>query len=903
MAALYPWVPASNVAYTLCRYFLNRFAPHVRNICPLPFLDGPLPDEVPESLLLCGERTQSDPFKYMEDLFDRRTQSYVRSEQHHYAFIDSKFDFKHTKARLWAELDSKVVVTSREGGFDKGEERIGDFVYFTRVVPGGDSNAIGFYRKRYGQVDLLAEELINPTSLQQHFGYEKCQVGICRVSDDGRYVAYTLSVEGGDRYICHVRSIDNASLFHVIRGRNIVSIEFGSGDCFYFTESNDLNRPYTVIMQQIRPGILPPPVELYREDDEQFFVDVHKTKDNAYIIITSDSKLKSSALVLPASFPKVSRELQAFFRDGRPVEIAGKENWNWLEHYDGHFIMVVADQGPNHRVVYAREEVVLKHGMRAEWKELVPYRDDVQIVDMDLFQGRIVLYEVHFAFERINHIHIIKCDRGLDDAARQARKDDLVLHFPPLTSVTPGLNKNFNQDCMSFVYSSICQPSRDCVFSFDSKMTAEKSRVCSSESLFTQHQSEQLTPWDYMWPYSIYRDLCLSPDGTQIPITICHRRDAFVQEATDFEAQPNTPKHCLIYVYGSYGEVPSMHFQLAPYMWMLRRRWTVVFAHVRGGGELPNWGEQGKGKNKINAVHDFIACCEHMIKMGYTKPELMVAAGNSAGCVPIAAAMNMRGCGLFGNALLRSPFLDIINTMIDPDLPLSLAERDDWGDPLHNAEDYVRLTQYDPYLNINDRVTYPGMMISTCLDDDRVPPWNTLKYVAKLRQQRRRKGTDPVARPLVLRVRSSGGHYCWGDTENICEELSFLCSQLDLEGPGKVLNDMDIMTHMHNLTATGAMDHDDQEKIFLKWDNWERERIDYHVKLHNFDWEPNFRKLKAEKEPFFWVPNEQEMQQRKVDEMFHARERDKREEAKSEAKVGSTGRAAGGNKWKEKVKK
>ncbi|KAH8613002.1 Prolyl oligopeptidase N terminal beta propeller domain [Trypanosoma vivax] len=897
MTALYPWIPKSNPVYNAGRYIVNRFFPTLRSTYPFTFLDGPLPEEKPETLLLHGECTHSDSFKYMEDLFDRSTQRYIRQEQRHFALIDSKFDFKHSKGRLWAELDAKVLVTSREGGFDKGEERIGDFVYFTRTVPGGDGSAIGFYRKRFGEADLLAEELINPIALQQHFGYENCNVGICRVSQDGKYLAYTLSVEGGDRYICHVRSIDNASLFHVIRGRNIVSIEFGANNQFYFTESNELNRPSTVIMQEVRPGILPPPVELYRDDDEQFFVDVRKTKDNAYMVITSDSKLRGNALVVPATFPKIPRELQPLFHDNHAVEIAGRDGWNWLEHYKGHFIMVVADRGPNYRVVYARDEVVLKYGKATEWQELVPYREDVQIVDIDLFEGYIVLYEAHFAFERINHIRVIRCEAGLDEAAQNSRADDVVLHFPPLASVTPGLNRNFNQDSISFVYSNLCQPCKDCVYNFTSTVTPEKSRLCSHEALFTQRQSEQLTPWDYMWPYSIYRDLCVSRDGTQIPITICHRRDAFVQEETDFEAQPNTPKHCLIYVYGSYGEVPSMHFQLAPYMWLLRRRWTVAIAHVRGGGELPNWSEAGKGRNKINAVHDFIACCEHMVNMGYTKPELMVAAGNSAGCVPIAAAMNMRGCGLFGNALLRSPFLDVANTMLDPDLPLSVAERDDWGDPLNNAGDYTHILQYDPYHNINDRVTYPGMMISVCLDDDRVPPWNSLKYVAKLRHQRRRKQVDPVVRPLVLRVRSSGGHYCWNDTDNICEELSFLCSQLDLEGPGKVLNDMDIMTHMHNLSVTGAMDHDDQEKVFLKWDNWERERIDYHVKLHNFNWEPNFRKLKAEKEPFFWVPTEAELKQSKVDAMLRAKERDAFERSKSEAKTGSRGRAAGGNKW------
>lgn len=939
MTALFPWTPTSNAAYSLLRKGVNKFSPSLRNTYPMPFLDGPLPstqkdlissasrNDLPNARDLHVEEVNSDPFRYMEDLFDRETQKYIKREMRHTALIDAKFDFKHSKGRLWAELDAKVVVSTREGGFDKGEERIGDHIYFTRTIRGSkDSSSIGFYRKKVGEVDLLGEELINPLLLQQHFGYQNCVIGICRVSQDGRYLAYTLSVEGGDRYICHVRSIDNCSLFHVIRGKNIVSVEFGAEDTFYYTESNDLNRPYRIMMQEIRPGLLPPPVEVYREDDEIFFVDVRKTKDEAFVIFSSDSKLRGNAVVVPASYPTIPIHLKKFFPDGKPVAIADKTHWNWIEHYGNHFIKISSDAGPNHRVMYIRDDEALFHGKgqkstslvagknvgdpkkeepgeTAQWKELVPYRNDVRITDMDLFDGRLVLFESHFEFERIQHIRIIKCDNGLGKVAHisdiGARDDhDVVLHFPPLSQVTPGINKNFKQDSISFVYSSLIQPPRDCVFSFNTDLTAAQAKRSPPEKLFTQRQSEQFTPWDYMWPYSIYRDVCISVDGTQIPITICHRRDAFVQEATDFEAHPSHPKHCFLYVYGAYGEVPSMHFQLAPYMWMLRRRWVVAFAHVRGGGEeiTPNWAEEGRKEKKQHSVQDFIACCEHMVRMGYTSPELMVTGGSSAGCVPIAAAMNLRGCSLFHYALLRSPFLDIIHTMLDPDLPLSIAEREEWGDPLNSPKDLEYLQQYDPYHNINDRVTYPGMMISASMDDDRVPAWNALKYVAKLRHQRRRREVDPVEKPLVLRLRRTGGHTQWtSQIENLCEEIAFLCSQLDLEGPGKTLNDMDMMTHMQNLTSTGAMDHDDQQQVFLKWDNWEREKIDYHVKLHSFEWEPNFRKLKAEKEPFFWVPTDTELSQKRVDEILQAKERDVAEAAKSGAKPGSIGKPVGTN--------
>lgn len=907
MTNRYPWLPKSNPFGSVSRSLVNRWQPTLRNMYPVPAWDGPLPEEHPEALHLHGRTLAADPFQYMEDLFDRRTQAYIRQEQKHEKWFGAKIDHKHQRGRLWAELDAKIVVTSREGGYDKGEERIGDYVYFTRSLE--DSHDIGFYRKKFGEVDLLGEELINSQILKQQFGYEHCNVGICRVSQDGMYLAYTLSVEGGDRFICHIRSVNNASLFHVIKGNNIVNIEFGDKAQFFFTEANELNRPHRVMMQEVRPGILPPAVEIYRDDDEQYFVDIRKSKDNQFLMITSDSKFQGSVWVLPASFPAVPRFLRSFFEKStsangyvRPIEICGKESWSWVEHYDGYFIRVTGDSGSNYRLVYCRAEVALKSGKDAEWKELLPVRPDVQIADVDLFEGKLLVYETHFKFERINHIRVIDLSAkgGVETAVRQGRQDDMVLHFPPLSSLTPGLNKNFDQKEINFVYSGLTQPTKDCVFSLhNNQLTADQARTSAPQTLYTQRQSEQFTPWDYMWPYNNYRDVVVGHDGVEIPITIAQRRDAFIQEMTDFEPAPNSPKPCLIYVYGSYGEVPSMHFQLAPYMWLLRRRWTVVFAHVRGGGERPQWPEQGRGVHKINSTLDFISCCEHLVKAGYTTPEQLVALGTSAGCVPIGAAMNMRGNTLFGTAIMRSPFLDITNTMIDPDLPLSLVERQDWGDPLNSPEDLERLLKYDPYYNINDRVTYPALMVSACLDDDRVPGWNALKYVAKLRHQRTRRGVDPVASPIFLRTRSQGGHYKWGETEEICDELTFLANQLDLEGPGKVLNDMDIMTHMHNLTSTGAMDHQDAEQVFLKWENWERERIDYHTKVLKMEMEPNYRKLKADKQPFFWVPTEEELDQKTADELLKERSERAGRKAAGADKQGPTAKPAGRNFYSE----
>lgn len=846
-----PWRTGAFTWQQVARSVVNKLPKLREELPPMPFLDGATAIKKPHQVVLHDVKQRNDNYHYMEDLFDRDTLKFVKQEQQHMNRVDLMLDLKHQKGRLWLELDSNAVVSSREGGFDKGEERIGNWIYFTRQV-GDEGTDLGFFRKQPGQVDLLAEELINPQKLKQHFGYASCTVGVCRISQDGKYLAYTVAVEGGDRYICHVRSVDDQSLFHVIRGNNITSVEFGSSNQLFYTECNDLNRPYRIMRQELRPGLLSDPIEVYRDEDETLFVDVRKTKDNAFLIFSSESRNHGSLHLIPSSYPNIPYELRPFFRLNKPIKIATNNSWGWLEHINGHFLMVMSSkQTPNTRVVYAREEVVMMEGIDTEkWKELVPHRDDTQVIDLDLFANHVVLFEMTARMERSAQIRVIDVSKGLDKSLDRSK--DTLLHFPPMSQILPGLNKNWDQDSFSFTYSSLIQPARECVHSFSRTFDMKRSLALAPTALYTQRQHEIFSPADYMWPYNIYRDFVTGHDGEAIPVTIAHRRDVFVQEATDFDLKAGSPRNALIYVYGAYGEIPNMHFQLAPFLWLLRRRWTICIAHVRGGGEKVGWAEAGKGQRKINTIRDFISCCEHLVQTGYTTPDKLVACGHSAGCVPIAAAANMRGNSLFDLALLRAPFLDVINTMADPNLPLSLAECDDWGDILNNKDDLRALEQYDPYLNINDRVNYPSMMISACLDDDRVPAWNTLKYIAKLREQRQRKNVDPIATPLLARIESTGGHFHWNGMTQVSEELAFLSHRYDIPGPGSKVDDMDLMDQMNNMFDAGVVDHDEAKTTFLKWDDWEKERVAFIKATEKGMHEPNYRSISKERKPFNW---------------------------------------------------
>jgi oligopeptidase B len=512
------------------------------------------------------------------------------------------------------------------------------------------------------------------------------------------------------------------------------------------------------------------------------------------------------------------------------------------------------DDSPNFKIVYAREEMVLHAGKAFnDWQTLLPHDPHAQILDLDIFESHLVVFENAYEFERQQQLRIIDLKKGLEKADTD-RKNHIILHFPELTQITPGLNKNFVQDSFNFMYSSIILPVRECVYDFNSKLTPAQARGQPPSSLYSQRQHESLSPWDYMWPYHMHRDTYTSHDGVQVPITICQKRDLFVEEVTEWEPMSNTARFCLLYVYGSYGEVPSLHFQPLPYMWMMRRRWTVAFAHIRGGGEKGSeWARAGKGHNKMNGVLDFVHACKHLVNQGFTVPSRLVVVGNSAGTVPIAAAMNMHGRDLFHMALLRSPFLDVIGTMMNPELPLSLSEREDWGDPLHNSSDLDYLKTYDPYYNIRDDIDYPSMVISAAMDDDRVPAWNALKYAARMREQRRRRNVDPLRWSLHTRFPPAGGHYYFNQIQQICEELILIINHLSLPSTYYKEQDMDAMQQMHNGFKTGMMDHDDQQTTFLKWENWEREKIDYVQKLHTQEYEPNFRVLRARKQPFYWT--------------------------------------------------
>lgn len=259
-------------------------------------------------------------------------------------------------------------------------------------------------------------------------------------------------------------------------------------------------------------------------------------------------------------------------------------------------------------------------------------------------------------------------------------------------------------------------------------------------------------------------------DGTKVPMTLVHRKDL------DLNGQNPT----IIKVYGAYGHNLETGFELEDALYLMRD-WVIALAHVRGGGELGlGWYESGRQQNKKNSFTDFVSCAKWLITNKYTKPEVLVAYGASAGGLPVAVAIN-ENPGLFKAVCLKMPFIDVVNSMRNEDLPLTLHEAEEWGD-IKNSDAFASIYNWDPYHNIRQQ-SYPAMNITSAFHDLRVPVWNQLRYVSRLRAS---KTNDEE---ILLRVDTTFGHF--GDTsrdgkiQEAAHDMAFLFSSLDII-PGKL---------------------------------------------------------------------------------------------------------------------
>jgi oligopeptidase B len=664
---------------------------------------APVARREPRIQTVHGE-TRIDDYFWLRDRGDPEVNAYLEAENQY-----TRAMMRHAEPlqeRLYQEMRSRIKETDLSV-----PEPLDEYFYYTRTEAGGQ---YPIFCRRKGGLDAPEEILLNQNPLAA--GHPYFRVGVTEVSPDHRLLAYSADISGGEEYTLFIKDLVTGNLLAESVPRTSLGVAWANDSrTLFYTLLDQARRPYRVYRHVV--GTSPSADALvYHESDESFFLDVSRTRSRSYILLDISSHCTTEVRFLSADHPEEP------FRLVRPRQ-AGVEYS--VSHHGERFFITTNDAAPNFRLV----EAPVSNPSKENWSPVLPYRPEVKLDGTDTFRSHLVVYEREAGLRQI---------RVLDLMSRQEHR----IAFPePVYTVRAHGNREFNTTVLRFAYASLVTPSS--VIEYD---LAERTWI-------VRKQTEVLGGYDP----SLYRServFATAPDGALVPISLVYR--APLQSAGG--------RPLLLNGYGAYGLSYDPAFS-SNALSLLDRGFVVAIAHVRGGEELGRpWYEGGRLLNKRSTFTDFIAAAEHLLAAGYTTRDQLAINGGSAGGLLIGAVTNLRP-ELFRVALAEVPFVDVVNTMLDATLPLTVIEYDEWGNP-NDPEAYAYIRSYSPYDNI-EAGAYPHMLITGGLNDPRVAYWEPAKYTAKLRA----KKTD--GNRLLLRTNMGAGHAGASGRYDFLREVAF----------------------------------------------------------------------------------------------------------------------------------
>jgi len=567
--------------------------------------------------------------------------------------------------------------------------------------------------------DAAEEVFLDGNQLAE--GHAFFAIGAIDISDDGRWLAYTVDYTGFRQYSLYIKDLESGELLPGTVER-VGSVVWAADNftLFYTVEDEEQKRQYQ-FYRHMRGTPYAADVLVYQDDDERFNVGAGRTRDGKYIVMESASHTASEAWVLVATQPESELKLICPRQD---------EHEYYVDHRNGNWYIRTNDQGRNFRLVTAPVE----DPARENWTERIPHRADIMLEDVDLFSAFYVACEREDGLPRLRVWQFV----GNTEVAEPMGE----IAFPePAYSAHPHINRIFDSTTFRYAYQSLVSPSS--VYEYDLRTT--KSTLLKEVEIPGGFDRSL---------YASERVHATAEDGTQIPVSIVYRR----------ETREPGKNPLYVYGYGSYGYSLPMGFN-SNRLSLLDRGIVMAYAHIRGGGDLGKpWHDAGKMLLKRNTFTDFIAAVEHLTANGYGDPERVAAEGGSAGGLLMGAVVNMRP-DLFRAILSHVPFVDVMNTMLDASLPLTVPEYEEWGNP--NDDQYFKyMLSYSPYDNLKPG-SYPAMLVKTSLHDSQVMYWEPAKYVAKLRTL---KIDD---RPLLLLTNMKAGHGGASGRYDYLKEIAF----------------------------------------------------------------------------------------------------------------------------------
>ena len=661
----------------------------------------PVAAQRPQALVTHDDQ-RIDPYYWLSCRDNPEVIEYLKAENAYTAD-----QTQHTEAlqqTLYDEMLGRIQETDLSVPY-----RYGGYYYYSRTEEG---KAYSIRCRKQGSLDAPEEVLLDENVLAQ--GHEFFSLGTYEVSPDQSLLAYATDTQGDERYTLAFKSLktddktgDRTHSLFAESISNTGGVAWANDNkTLFYLSLDEANRPFQVWRHRL--GTSPDKDELvYEEKDEAFYLSLGVTLSEAYILVSADSKITSEVRFLDANLPDED------FRVIRPREKGVEYS---VSHHPGsgveesRFYIVTNDEAINFKLMTAP----VVDPSKGEWKSVISHREDVMLVDVDVFADHLVVYE------REQGLPTIRVQELSTGSIQQ-------IDFPePTYFVTDGFMREFNSHTLRFRYSSMVTPSS--VFDYD--MNSHERELKKQQPVLGGYDQSQ---------YVSERLIARATDGTEVPISLVHKKGI----STD------SPKPLHLTGYGSYGYPYPVTF--SPYRLSLLDRGVVcAIAHIRGGGEMGRkWYEDGKFLNKTNTFTDFIVCAEHLIEQGWTSAEQLAVSGGSAGGLLMGAVVNQRP-DLFRVAIAQVPFVDVVTTILDPDLPLSVMEWDEWGNP-NEPEFYHYMKSYSPYDNVTEQ-DYPNLLITAGLNDPRVSYWEPAKWTAKLR------ATKTDSHQLLLKTNMGAGH-------------------------------------------------------------------------------------------------------------------------------------------------
>ena len=633
--------------------------------------EPPVAQKTPKTDVVHGE-TRIDDYFWLRDKDNPEVARYLEAEN---AYADSLT--RHTSAlqeQLYREMVSHIKETDIGVPF-----REGDYFYYTRTETGKQYPI--FCRKQAAKdaVDGNASEevILDQNALAE--GQKFMSLGGMSVSEDGNLLAYSTDNTGFREYTLYVKNLRDRRALSRTHGENrFVCLGCGQSNSLLHGGGGRHEAPLSRVPPRCSGPIRATDTSSTKIPDERFNVGVELTRSRQYLLIESGSHTTSEWRYLRADQPQGEWNLIAPRVQDQEYQV---------DHHGEEFFIRVNDTGRNFRLV----TTPVQTPGRENWRELIPHRPDVMLVGMELFDGFHVLLERE---DGLPHFRITDFKTG----------EWHRMSFPePAYSAFPAQNREWETKKFRYAYQSMVTPNS--VYDYDLQ-----------DRISTLLKRTEVPGYDQS-QYRAERIYALAGDGARIPISLVYRKD--------FNRDGSHPM--LLTGYGAYGYTYPVNFS-SNILSLLDRGFAFAIAHIRGGGDLGKvWHDQGRMMNKKNTFTDFIAAAEHLVNERYTSRDGLIATGTSAGGLLMGAIANMRP-DLFKAVIARVPFLDVINTMLDDSLPLTVPEYEEWGNPNEKAA-YDYMLSYSPYDQLEAKA-YPALLVKTSFNDSQVMYWEPAKYVA-----------------------------------------------------------------------------------------------------------------------------------------------------------------------------